>query len=39
MRYPKDVEIWDYAPGRKLAQVIIRVKNVKGAMADCTEAV
>ncbi len=39
MRYPKDVEIWEHAPGRKLAEVVIRVKNVKGALAKCSQAV
>ncbi|QQG47984.1 MAG: hypothetical protein HY247_04215 [archaeon] len=39
MRYPKNVEIWEYAPGRRLAEVVIRVKNVKGALAKCSQAV
>ncbi|MBI3840757.1 MAG: hypothetical protein HY297_02180 [Thaumarchaeota archaeon] len=39
MRYPKDVEIWEYAPGRKLAEVVIKVKNIKGALAKCSQAV
>jgi predicted hydrocarbon binding protein len=33
MRYPKDVEIWEHAPGRKLAEVVVRIKNEKGALA------
>lgn len=39
MRYPKDVEIWEHAPGRKLAEVVIRLKNVKGALARCSQAI
>lgn len=39
MRYPKDVEIWEHAPGRKLAEVVIRIKNEKGALARCSQAV
>lgn len=39
MRYPKDIEIWEHAPGRKLAEVVIRVKNVKGALAQCSQAI
>ncbi|MBI3840646.1 MAG: hypothetical protein HY297_01605 [Thaumarchaeota archaeon] len=39
MRYPKDIEIWESAPGRRLAEVVIQVNNVKGAMADCSRVV
>lgn len=39
MRYPKDIEIWEHAPGRKLAEVVIRVKNVKGALAKCSQSI
>jgi predicted hydrocarbon binding protein len=39
MRYPKDVEIWEHAPGRKLAEVVIRIKNVKGALASCSRTI
>ena len=39
MRYPKDVEIWEHAPGRKLAEVVIRIKNVKGALAQCSQVI
>ncbi len=39
MQYPRNVDVWEYAPGRKLAEVVIRVKNVKGAVAKCSEAV
>lgn len=36
MRYPKNVEIWEYAPGRRLAEVVIRIRNERGALAKCT---
>ena len=39
MRYPKDVEIWEHAPGRKLAEVVIKLRNEKGAMAKCSQAI
>lgn len=39
MRYPKDVEIWEHAPGRKLAEVVIRLKNERGALARCSDAI
>ena len=39
MRYPKDVEIWEHAPGRRLAEVVVRVENVKGALARCSQVV
>lgn len=39
MQYPRNIDVWEYAPGRKLAEVVIRVKNVKGALAKCSEAV
>ena len=39
MRYPKDVEIWEHAPGRKLVEVVIQVKNTMEAMAECSRAV
>lgn len=39
MRYPKDVEIWEHAPGRKLAEVVIRIRNEKGALAKCSQAI
>jgi predicted hydrocarbon binding protein len=39
MRYPKDVEIWEHAPGRKLAEVVVRVKNVHGALMKISQAI
>ena len=39
MQYPKDMEIWEYAPGKKLAQVAVRVTNTRGALAKCTEVI
>ncbi|MDG7008701.1 MAG: hypothetical protein JRN06_10770 [Nitrososphaerota archaeon] len=39
MRYPKDVEIWEHAPGRKLAGVVIKLRNEKGAMEKCSQVV
>lgn len=39
MQYPRNIDIWEYAPGRKLAEVVIRMQNVKGALAKCSEAV
>ncbi len=33
------MEIWEYAPGKKLAQVAIRIENTKGALAKCTEVI
>ena len=37
MRYPKDVDVWEYAPGRKLAEVVVTLKNQKGALASCSQ--
>ena len=39
MRYPKDIEIWEHAPGRKLAEVVVRLRNKKGALAKCSQAI
>jgi predicted hydrocarbon binding protein len=39
MRYPKDIEVWENAPGRKIAEVVIRMKNSKGALARCSQAI
>lgn len=39
MRYPKDIEIWEHAPGRRLAEVVVRIRNVKGALAMCSQAI
>jgi predicted hydrocarbon binding protein len=39
MRYPKDLAVWEYAPGRKLAQIVFSLKNVKGALAQVSTAV
>ena len=39
MRYPKEVEIWEHAPGRRLAEVVVRIRNEKGALASCSQAV
>ena len=39
MRYPKDLEIWEHAPGMNLAQVVVRMRNSKGALAVCSKAV
>jgi predicted hydrocarbon binding protein len=39
MRYPRDLAVWEHAPGRKLAEIVVRLKNVKGALAQCSKAV
>jgi len=39
MHYPKDIEIWDHAPGRRLAEVVIRLRNENGALAKVSEAI
>ena len=39
MRYPKDLSLWEYAPGRELAQIVLRLRNVKGALAQVSKAV
>ncbi len=39
MHYPKDVEIWEHAPGRKLAEVVVRMRNQKGALAKFSQAI
>jgi predicted hydrocarbon binding protein len=39
VRYPKDIEIWEHAPGRRIAQVVIHIRNEKGALAKCSEAI
>ncbi len=30
MRYLKDRKIWEHAPGRRLAEAVIRIRNEKG---------
>jgi predicted hydrocarbon binding protein len=39
MHYPKDVMVWEFAPGRRLAEFIIKLKNTKGALATCSEVI
>lgn len=39
MQYPKDVAVWEYAPGRRLAQIVLRLRNVKGALAQVSRVV
>jgi predicted hydrocarbon binding protein len=39
MQYPKDLSVWEYAPGRRLAQIVLRLRNVKGALAQVSKAV
>ncbi|MDV3243806.1 MAG: hypothetical protein LYZ66_01370 [Nitrososphaerales archaeon] len=39
MRIPKDLAVWEYAPSRRLAEVTVLLKNVKGALAQCSKAV
>ncbi|MDG6985951.1 MAG: hypothetical protein JRM73_04305 [Nitrososphaerota archaeon] len=39
MRYPKDVEVWEHAPGKKLAEFVIRLKNEKGVLAKCSQVI
>ncbi len=39
MRYPKDLAVWEFAPGKKLAEITVRLKNVKGALAQCARVV
>jgi predicted hydrocarbon binding protein len=38
MQNPKDVLVWEYAPGRRLAQFVVHLKNTKGALAICAQA-
>lgn len=39
MQNPKDVPIWEYAPDRRLAEFTIRLKNVRGALAQSAKLV
>ncbi|MDG6901375.1 MAG: hypothetical protein JRM80_05380 [Nitrososphaerota archaeon] len=39
MQNPKNVPVWEYAPDRRLAEVTVRLKNVKGALAKCARLV
>jgi len=39
MQNPKDVPIWEYAPERRLAQFTVRLRNVKGALAQVSKLV
>jgi predicted hydrocarbon binding protein len=39
MHYPKDIEIWEHAPSRKLAEIVVRIKNEKGALAKLSKAI
>lgn len=39
MRYPKDVEVWEHLPGRRLAEVVVKLKNEKGALAKCSQVI
>lgn len=39
MRIPKDIAVWEYAPTRRLAEVTVRLKNVTGALAQCSKVV
>lgn len=39
MHYPKDIEIWDHAPGRRLVEVVIRLNNENGALAKVSDAI
>ena len=39
MQYPKDLFLWECAPGRRLAQFVLTLKNVKGALAQASEEV
>ncbi|MDG6901707.1 MAG: hypothetical protein JRM74_05425 [Nitrososphaerota archaeon] len=39
MRYPKDIEVWEHLPGRKLAEVVVRLKNERGSLARCSQAI
>lgn len=38
MQNPKEILVWEYAPGRKLAQFVLNLKNTKGALAICAQA-
>lgn len=39
MHYPRDVAVWEHAPGRKIAELVIRLRNEKGAMATCGDVI
>jgi len=39
MQNPKDVPLWEYAPERRLAEVTVRLRNIKGALAQCSRLV
>lgn len=39
MRYPKDIDVWEHAPGKKIAEVVVRLRNERGALAACSDAV
>lgn len=39
MQNPKDVPVWEHAPDRRLAEITVRLKNVKGALAQCSKLV
>lgn len=38
MQNPKEILVWEYAPGRRLAQFVVNLKNAKGALAICAQA-
>ncbi len=38
MQNPKEILVWEYAPGRKLAQFEVNLRNTKGALAICAQA-
>lgn len=38
MQNPKEILVWEYAPGRKLAEFVLNLKNTKGALAICAQA-
>ncbi|MDG6968668.1 MAG: hypothetical protein JRN50_04335 [Nitrososphaerota archaeon] len=37
MRYPKEIEVWEHAPGRRLVEVVVKIRNEKGALAKCSQ--
>jgi predicted hydrocarbon binding protein len=39
MQNPKNVPIWEYAPDRRLAEFTVRLKNVRGALAQSSKLV
>lgn len=39
MQYPKGLAMCEHAPGRKLAEITVQLKNVRRALTKCAKAV